>query len=164
MEELHKQDEVNSSDNTYARIFLRHFQVLQPWKINQLSFLKDDENFNRLLKKIDMTTLKLSLKVPFLYIKNIESTTFETNYSEDPYYNEFLISLGNILDEHNIHTGNFDHLIDLICNIGIVYSTNLLTELNFLTPTIKKYQSPSIKIYHSLVFRNSFIYLMNQMS
>jgi hypothetical protein len=116
--------------------------------LEQLSLLKDDEALLAQMKSLDSISIRDHFQVPFLYIKENESKSYEVNYLADTYFNEFLVSLGLILEGRHIRTGCFDHIRDLVENTGVVYSANCFSELVFLCPSLKPLKSPKVLYKH----------------
>ena len=105
LEEIYRSSQVNNSKNTLARLFFQHFQLLNRKNISQHFLLKEDEKLLANLKKLDTTSSKMIQKIPLLYLKKIESSTFEINYMEDDLFNGFLSSLGHNLDKNSLSLG-----------------------------------------------------------
>ena len=138
IEATYRNSESNKNENSAGRIFLQHFRILNLSKLKTIKVLKEDEKLLTKIKIIDSTPVKDCIKSPLFYFKDCDSMTYETNMANaDPYFNDFLSSLGTIVDEPHIRTGNFEHLRDLITNAGIVYSANYCSELVFVCPSLK---------------------------
>jgi hypothetical protein len=127
----------NMSENTLARIFFHDFQFLQPLKGRRVWLIPENERLLIHLRRLDSLMPRTSLRIPLLYVKDSEATSYEVNNLTDPYFNGFLGSLGLKLDSTHIRTGCFDHLHELISNYGIIYAAQCLAELVFLTPSMK---------------------------
>jgi len=133
------------SDNTVGRLFLKNFQVLQNVKLNNSCILKDSAEFTEDIKKIDCQLIRHVQLIPFLYYKNVDSRSYETNYMEDTSFNDLLNSMGLVLDEKHVKTGNFDHIRNHIVDTGIVYNSSFLYEQLFVVPSLKL-QNPAVII------------------
>lgn len=137
LEDKYEECLVNKSENSQARLFFHHFKFLDALHLKNNLMLKESEAFRKAIKKIDKMPIRTTQIIPFLYAKNIEDLSYETNYLVDDYFNNFLNSLGIKLDDKHICSGNFLHIKKLLKNTGVVYDANLLTELIFVVPTLK---------------------------
>ena len=138
LETEHRKSQVNTSTNTLARIFLKHFQFIQGRRLSSVCILQETPEFLNELKAIDVKSLRQVQMIPILYYKSSTSPQYEANYgSNDPYFNDIISELGIVLEDKHIKTGNFDHLQELVQDVGLVYNTGLFYEQVFIAPTLK---------------------------
>jgi hypothetical protein len=126
--------EIGKATGSLSRIFMQHFKLCQH---RNIQVLENKEGLLSHIKALDKVTFKTSLKIPLIFIKNSHSITYETNMQSDAVFEDFLKSLGVIIQSQNIRTGFYDHIKKDSENVGIVYSTDFLTELVFLIPSLK---------------------------
>lgn len=138
LEQKHRETEVNKSEGTVNRIFLRHFQFLHTHRVNHIMLLGEEAGLRTQIELIDALPVRECFTVPLLYLKNSDASSYETNYMEDTGFNDFVGSLGIALDHKHVRTGNFNHLKDKVGNMwGMVYSANCTEELVFLCPSLR---------------------------
>ena len=145
VEEKYRQAQTNTSGNTAAHLFFKHFQVLDSPKPRPL-LLQEDERLIVELQKIDTITLRHVQIVPLLYFKTADSPTYECSFSGDEYFNNFLKSLGAVLEEPHIKTGHFDSYKEFLKATTVVYSANFFTEQLFLVPSLKPVKNPTVHL------------------
>ncbi len=141
MEELYRTSQTNKSENNIARLFFKHFQLLEAHELHNAVVLSEGERFSAVLHQLDATTLRQKVLVPLLYLKSASAKSYEIDYHEDGSFNDFLASLGLMLDTQHIKTGNFDHATDLITNTGIVYNATAFCEQFYLVPSLRRVTS-----------------------
>lgn len=127
------------------QLFLLHFRFFGIKKAKQFILLHESEKMISNLKMLDETPVRLIMKIPLLYLKSIDSLTYETDYQSDTSFIDFARSLGTILEERHIKTGNFDHIKHLCTNAGVVYDTNCFTEQIFVAPSLKPLKNAPVR-------------------
>lgn len=115
------------------RMFLHHFR---PFISQGAKLILNTEDAKTLIKEIDEITLKGMLFIPLLYLKTPSSDHYNTNTSTDPQFNSFMTSLGTVLKDSHIRTGNFDSIADIFKDVGIVHFPARFTDLVFLCPSL----------------------------
>eukprot|EP01022_Parablepharisma_sp_SALTPOND_P028472 TRINITY_DN71015_c2_g1_i1.p1 TRINITY_DN71015_c2_g1~~TRINITY_DN71015_c2_g1_i1.p1 ORF type:complete len:1027 (-),score=106.69 TRINITY_DN71015_c2_g1_i1:12447-15527(-) len=142
IETEHEKNQVNTSENTLARLFFKHFQFIQGRHISSACILQETSEFMHDLKAIDSKAIRATHTIPILYYKSSTSTQYEANYGDDPCFNEILGELGVVLETKHIRTGNFGHFKDLIEDVGVVYYAGLFYEQVFIAPSIRLNNKP----------------------
>ena len=137
IETEYRKAQINTSESTLARLFLKHFQLIQGKRIEAGHILRNDADLLADLRVLDTKSIRYPQVVPLLYYKSGISHQYEGNYGLDPGFNELLSSLGIVLQENHMRTGNFDRFKDLIVESGVVYSSGLLSEQLFVVPSIR---------------------------
>ena len=141
-----KDEKLNKS--SVKRDFLQQLQYLaEP----SLGILKEDKEFIEHIKKLDNVLLKEVIQVPLLYIDNPDAETYRTNYTDNTYFQQFLSSLGLVLNHQHILTGHFNYLKEYIDNIGMVYAGGYFANIVFLCPSLRFVRS-SISLESTKMF------------
>jgi hypothetical protein len=106
--------------------------------------LTEDERLLTELQRLDTIALRQVNIIPLLYFKTADSPNYESNYAGDAQFNDFLHSLGGLIDEGHIKTGHFDAHKDLLKNVAVVYTASLFLEQLYLVPSVKETRSTAV--------------------
>ena len=129
--------QVNCSENTLARLFFNHFQLINEKNISSTFTLKETKDLIKDLKLLDNKHKVLLQTIPLLYYRSPTSDSYEINYNEDQCFNKIVKELGLILDQSHIDTGNFNHIKELLDSVGVVYNGKLFYEQVFIVPSLR---------------------------
>lgn len=123
---------------------MQHFQFFAPERKLALVPSPIPQKLSECLKRLDRAVVKNTIVVPLLYVWSAKDAEFRENTGPDPVFTEFTQSLGLMLDPPRMQTGNFDHLRHLVRTSATIYDTNMLTELVFLTPSLRFVHASSV--------------------
>jgi hypothetical protein len=129
--------QVNCSENTLARLFFNHFQLINENNLSSTFTLKETKELIEDLKLLDNKPKVLLQTIPLLYYKSATSDLHEINYNEDKNFNEVVKELGLVLDQSHISTGNFNHIRELLESVAVVYNKKLFYEQVFIVPSLR---------------------------
>jgi len=127
----------NNSKNTVPRLFYKHFQFIENKRIQNAALLSETQEFYNELKQLDNKPLRYTQYIPILYYKSSTQLLYESNYKEDVLFNEIISEMGVELEEKHIKTGNFNNYIEIIQEMGTIYSTEFFLDQLFVVPTLK---------------------------
>ena len=126
---------VNTSNNTLARFFFNHFQLISEKNGEKVCTMKNTKELAEDMKALDSISNRYLQIIPILYYKSSISS-YEENY-EDQYFKEITSELGVSLEDKDLETGNFGNIANLIKDVTVIYNPSVFYEQAFLIPSIQ---------------------------